>query len=108
MKISLSYIFFSVLVFINFIGCRKTEDHVLPPLTETYRKTDKHPFGTFVAYNQFRHLFDDRYVEEIDEPFDEVWKNIKSYATDKKYSLYFLITKNLVLNYDEVKAFLEY
>ncbi|MEP6597019.1 MAG: hypothetical protein ABJA71_13795 [Ginsengibacter sp.] len=41
-------------------------------------------------------------------PFDEVWNNIKEYSTDKKYSLYFLITKNLVLNFEEVKAFLDY
>ncbi|MEP6584498.1 MAG: DUF4350 domain-containing protein [Ginsengibacter sp.] len=89
-------------------GCRNAGKHALPPLNENYRKGDKEPFGTFIAYNEFRHLFGDRYVEDITDPFDEVWKNISSYSSGKKYSLYFLVTKNLVLNYAEVKAFLDY
>ncbi|MDQ6762446.1 MAG: hypothetical protein M3015_07440 [Bacteroidota bacterium] len=80
----------------------------MPSLNENYRKTGKEPFGTFVAYNGFRHLFGDRYVESVTEPFDEEWSKIKSYSTDKKYSLYFLITKNLVLNYSEAKSFIDY
>ncbi|MEO6637139.1 MAG: DUF4350 domain-containing protein [Ginsengibacter sp.] len=80
----------------------------IPSLKENYRKTDKAPFGTFVAYNTFKHVFGDRYVESITEPFDDVWSRIQSYSTGKKYSLYFLITKNLVLNYSEAKAFTDY
>ena len=108
MKISFIYKFFLSIVLLSCIGCKNSGKHALPPLNENYRKNDKQPFGTFVAYNQFRHLLGDRYVEDITDPFDEVWSNIKSYSTDKKYSLYFLITKNLVLNYAEVNAFLDY
>ena len=108
MKLSFIYKLFFIVAFISCMGCGSPGKHVLPPLNENYRKTDKQPFGTFVAYNQFSHLFGDRYVEDITDPFDEVWQNIKSYSTDKKYSLYFLVTKNLVLNYAEVEAFLDY
>ncbi|HEV8084487.1 MAG TPA: DUF4350 domain-containing protein [Chitinophagaceae bacterium] len=108
MKLFFIYRLFFITVFLSCTGCRNSGKRALPPLNENYRKTDKQPFGTFVAYNQFRHLFGDRYVEDITEPFDELWKNIKSYSTGKKYSLYFLVAKNLVLNYSEVKAFLDY
>ena len=81
---------------------------MLPSLSENYRKTDKQPFGSFVAYKEFRHLFNDRYIETVTDPFDEEWNDIKDYNDDNKYSLYFLVTKNLVLNYAEVKAFLDY
>ncbi|MEO6290328.1 MAG: DUF4350 domain-containing protein [Ginsengibacter sp.] len=108
LKLSFLYKLFIAIALISFTGCRKSGEHRLPSLNENYRKTDKQPFGTFVAYNQFKHLFGDRYVENITDPFDEVWNNIKSYSNDRKYSLYFLITKNLVLSYSEVKAFLDY
>lgn len=81
---------------------------VLPPLNEDYRKTDKRPFGSFIAYKEFKDLFNDRYVETVTDPFDEEWNVIKDYSSSKKYSLYFLVTKNLVLNYTEVNAFMDY
>ncbi|HEY5406102.1 MAG TPA: hypothetical protein VIJ92_03405 [Ginsengibacter sp.] len=81
---------------------------VLPSLNEGYRKTDKRPFGSFIAYKEFKNLFNDRYIETVTDPFDEEWNIIKDYSSSKKYSLYFLITKNLVLNYTEVNAFMDY
>lgn len=90
-----------------FTGCRQ-DKHVLPPLNENYRKSDKEPFGAFIAYKEFKNFFDNRYVATVKSPFDVEWKNIKDYSGDNKYSLYFLITKNLVLNYSEVKAFMDY
>jgi hypothetical protein len=89
------------------MGCNQGK-HTLPSLSESYRKSDKQPFGSFVAYSEFRHLFNDRYIETVTDPFDEEWNNIKDYSADRKYSLYFLITKNLVLNYSEVNAFMDY
>jgi hypothetical protein len=89
------------------ISCRQP-GRVLPPLNESFRKSDKQPFGGFIAYKEFKNLFKDRYVETVTDPFDEEWNNIKDYSDNKKYSLYFLITKNLVLNYSEVNAFMDY
>ena len=106
MKISafiFSFLFLSQLL----ISC-KQGGHILPSLNESYRKSDKQPFGSFVAYREFRHLFNDRYVETVTDPFDEEWNNIKDYSDDKKYSLYVLITKNLFLTYTEVNAFMDY
>ena len=89
------------------VSCRQS-GRVLPPLNESYRKSDKQPFGGFIAYKEFRNLFSDRYVETVTDPFDEEWNNIKDYSGGGKYSLYFLVAKNLVLNYTEVNAFLNY
>ena len=108
MKLSSIYKLIFLSLSIVAFSCRNSGKRVLPPLNENYRKTDKQPFGTFVAYNQFKHLLGDRYIEDVTEPFDDVWNNIKSYSKNNKYSLYFLVTKNLVLNYAEVKAFLDY
>ncbi|MEO8412777.1 MAG: DUF4350 domain-containing protein [Ginsengibacter sp.] len=101
---------FTYLIFFASISLNSCDQgkRVLPSLRETYRKTDKQPFGSFIAYGEFRHLFNDRYVEIVTDPFDEKWKDIQDYAVDKKYSLYFLVTKNLVLTYPEVKAFMDY
>ncbi len=105
MKFCPRYQFLLAFVLCAVLSCNKNK---IPSLNENYRKTDKEPFGTFIAYNNFKHLFGDRYVESVTEPFDDVWSRIKSYSTGKKYSLYFLITKNLVLNYSEAKALTDY
>ena len=45
-------------------GCRlQANDRRLPSLNENYRKTDKLPFGSFVAYNGFKHIFYKRTIE---------------------------------------------
>ena len=107
MKKKIRYILFFVCVAISIGSCIQS-GRVLPPLNEDYRKTDKRPFGSFIAYKEFKNLFNDRYVETVTDPFDEEWNVIKDYSSSKKYSLYFLITKNLVLNYTEVNAFMDY
>ena len=107
MKKKIRYILFFVCVAISISSCIQS-GRVLPPLNEDYRKTDKRPFGSFIAYKEFKNLFNDRYVETVTDPFDEEWNVIKDYSSSKKYSLYFLITKNLVLNYTEVNAFMDY
>jgi len=107
LKKKIRYILFFVCVAISISSCIQS-GRVLPPLNEDYRKTDKRPFGSFIAYKEFKNLFNDRYVETVTDPFDEEWNVIKDYSSSKKYSLYFLITKNLVLNYTEVNAFMDY
>jgi hypothetical protein len=102
-----AHIFFVVFLSQLLFSC-KQEKLLLPSLNESYRKSDKQPFGSFIAYKEFTHLFNDRYVETVTDHFDEEWNNIKDYSQDKKYSLYFLVTKNLVLNYTEVNAFMDY
>ncbi|MDB5222278.1 MAG: hypothetical protein JWN83_945 [Chitinophagaceae bacterium] len=77
------------------MSCHQQQVRSLPSLIETYKKDDKKPFGSYVAYNQFKKLFDDRYVETTVKPFDETWDEIKGYTSNTQYSLYFLLAKNL-------------
>ena len=79
----------------------------MPSLKESYRKTDKLPFGAFVAYKGFQSEFSDYWINIEQKPFDETWNQIRADA-DSTYSLYFLITKDLVLSVDEVNAMMEY
>ena len=101
MRSSFTYWFIAVAMF--FVSCRQDQSQYLPSLNETFRKDDKKPFGSYVAYNHFKNLFGNNYVETIETSFDETWNNIKDYSTDK-YSLYILVAKNLSLNYIEAEA----
>ncbi|MEJ7676013.1 MAG: DUF4350 domain-containing protein [Chitinophagaceae bacterium] len=90
------------------MSCRQEHGLLLPTLNETYKKNDKKPFGSFVAYNYFKNLFDDRYVETQAEPFDVTWKKIKNYSSGSQYSLYFLLAKNIELSDHEAEAMLDF
>ena len=106
MKRLLIYGLIAVLIFGAF-GCHLS-DKPLPSLKESYRKSDKLPFGAFVAYNGFQRLFNKRTIEIADNSFAYTWNNIRAYSSDGVYSLYFLITKNLVLKNNEVNALMSY
>jgi hypothetical protein len=74
----------------------------LPSLNETFKKDDKNPFGGYIAYNQVKRLFGYRYVQINEAPFDEAWQDI--YADSGRYSLYMLLTKNLIFSNNEADA----
>jgi len=105
LKIFLKYNFLILLV-ITFLGCQQNKKR-LPPLNESYRRTDKLPFGSFIAYKGFASEFPDYWINIADKPFDETWKGLRNESTNT-YSLYFLVTKNLILSTDEVNAMIEY
>lgn len=97
----------SLLLLLAFIsGCHQNEKK-LPSLTESYRKTDKLPFGSFIAYSGFKSEFSDYWINIAERPFTKTWYQLQNESTSK-YSLYFLITKNLLLSTDEVNAMVEY
>ncbi len=106
MKQFLIYGFLCVLFFTMLSSCNLQNRKRLPSLRESYRKMDKLPFGSFVAYNGFQSEFPDYWINIADKPFDQTWPTIKNNST--KYSVYFLITKNLLLSVDEVNAMIEY
>lgn len=87
-------------------GCKQQHKPRLPSLNETFKKDDKIPFGSYVAYNHFKKLFDDRYVEINEKPFDEAWELMEEYSDDTAYYLYVLITKNLAVSQNEADAIL--
>lgn len=102
------YIIFITSIILFLIGCTGDRKPQLPPLTETYRKTDKQPFGSFVAYDFIKKAFDNRYIQSVTDPFDEFWSDTKTYSQSDEPSLYLLITKNLVLSYTEVQSLMDY
>lgn len=87
-------------------GCHVQEQKGIPSLQETYRRTDKQPFGAFIAYQQFRSEFSGYWINVADKPFDDTWNEMKGNIS--RYSVYFLITKNLLLSTEEVNAMLEF
>lgn len=105
MKLVLKYNLFLLVIF-SFCSCQQNKKS-LPALSESYRRTDKLPFGSFVAYRGFKSEFPDYWINVAEKPFNETWKGLKSESTNT-YSLYFLVTKNLILSVDEVNAMVEY
>lgn len=99
LKLFFTYCF----VALSFFSCTQDQKPYLPSLNETFRKDDKKPFGSYVAYNHFKKLFNNNYVEITEKSFEDTWDNIKDYSTDK-YSLYVLIAKNLSVIYNEADA----
>jgi hypothetical protein len=89
------------------LSCNLQNQRKLPSLEETYRRTDKLPFGAYVAYNKIQSIFKDYGINVVKRPFDATWNNIRA-SSLTNYSLYFLITKNLVLNDEELAALLNY
>ena len=105
MKILLKYNLILLLIVAS-CGCQQNKKQI-PPLNESYRRTDKLPFGSFIAYKGFQSEFPDYWINIAQKPFTETWNQLK-YDSSTTYSLYFLITKNLILSVDEVNAMLEY
>ena len=108
MRLFSTYCLWSFLFLAGLNSCNFQQAKKFPSLKESYRKTDKLPFGCFVAFQRFKSIFPDYGINEVYEPFDKTWKNIRSNSAGNEYSLYFLITKNLVLKDNELSALLNY
>lgn len=90
------------------ISCGQQHTRSLPLLNESYRKDDTKPFGSYVAYNHFKALFDYKFIETTTQPFNKTWEDIKDYSSGTQYSLYFLIAKNIDVSKEEAGAMLEF
>ena len=106
MTLFFKYIAGIILVSFIISGCKQQQKHRLPSLNETFKKDDKIPFGSYIAYNHFKKLFDDRYIEINEKPFDEAWEVMEEYTNDTAYYLYVLLTKNLAVTQNEADAIL--
>lgn len=89
-------------------GCHKQQTRSLPLLNETYRKNDTKPFGGYVAYNHFKKVFNDAFVETINDPFNVEWNRIKDYSAETQYSLYFLVARNIQMSDEEAGAVVDF
>jgi hypothetical protein len=78
----------------------------MPSLNESYRKEDKKPFGTYVAFNEIKSIFYSNLFIRTNRssPFNKEWEQIKSSNTAYEHSMYVLITKNLILTPDAAEA----
>lgn len=90
-----------------FWNCDFQNNRRLPSLSESYRKTDKLPFGSYIAYKRFQAQFSGYWINVVDKPFNKTWNAIRDFSTSK-YSIYFIITKNLLLSEKEVYSMMEY
>ncbi len=96
------------LMLLILLACSCKQREALPSLNETYSYTDKKPFGGFVAFTYIRQLLENRFIDTNTKPFDVAWKEMKDYSSNTKYSLYILITKNLILTKPEADALINY
>lgn len=94
---------FLILSAIVFISCNPRANKYLPPLTETFSKNDKNPFGAYIAYRQLGTMFHRNTIKDKKQSFDKTWNNISDTG-----SMYICISDNLYLNEDEVRAMLAY
>ncbi len=106
MKIKYKYCLLCILIFSAFTGCIQSGKQA-PSLSESYRRTDKLPFGSFIAYKGFQSQFPDYWINIVEKPFDKTWEDLREDSV-ANYSLYFLITKNLVLSINQVNAMIAY
>ncbi len=97
-----------ILVTLSIGSCKEPRKELMPSLAETFQKTDKKPFGGFVAFNRIKELLDSRFIETNEDPFDEAWKNMHNYSSSTKHSLYILLTRNLITSYSEADAMIDY
>ena len=95
-------------LFLILLGCNRPHKSQLPSLNETFKKDDKKPFGSYVAYNHLKTLFDYKFVETTTVPFDKTWNDIKYYSSNTKYSLYFLLAKNIDVSKREAAAMVDF
>ncbi len=76
-------------------------------MKESYGSDEKIPFGCYVTYHRISQIFSDYSILSFDQPFD----SLSNYVTNdiqKGYSLYFLITKSLLLNDSDVNGLLDF
>lgn len=79
----------------------------LPDMSETYGPDEKIPFGAYITYHRIAQIYSDYRILPFDQPFDSL-SNYVSNDQQNGYSIYFLITKNLLLNEDDVTGLLAY
>jgi hypothetical protein len=75
----------------------------MPSLLETYSKTDKKPFGAYVAYHQMEEMFFRNSLHTMRRSFDKAWSEINDTS-----SLYVCISPAFFVNDREIEAIMSY
>ena len=104
----LSYCFSFIVAALLLASCESSSpenERKLMSLKETYSKTDKKPFGGYIARQQLEAMYMSNIIREKKESFDKTWDDIGVYDSS---SVYVCITPTLLLNEAEVDAMLDY
>src|SRR5258708_1034809 len=97
------YIFLIPVLPSCFSACNQNYCKKLFSLEETYSRTDKNPFGTYIAYRQMENMFSRNIIRDKRLPFDKTWASITDTA-----SLYVTFSNYLFVSEEEAKAMLDY
>ena len=97
------YLLLLPLLAVFFTACKKQPVKNMPPLNETFSKTDAAPFGTAIAYRQLENMYSRYTIRDKKQPFTKTWDEISDTA-----ALYVCITPYLFVNGEEIKAMMNY
>lgn len=100
-------IFIVLLLMLSSCTC-KNDDNVLPSLRETYRKNDALPFGSRVAFDYIESTFSKAKIVINYSNFTELSPIKVKGNLNSDNSIYFLLTKNLILNESEVQDMINF
>ncbi|MGC4103958.1 DUF4350 domain-containing protein [Ferruginibacter sp.] len=102
MKNKITHIFLLLMTVAGVLaGC--SNNSRIPSLEETFSRTDKKPFGAYIAYKQLENIFSSNSIRDKRQSFDKTWDDISDTA-----SLYVCFASILYTNEEEVKAMLDY
>ena len=103
-------------------ACRGCNEKQLPSLKETYQQNDKKPFGGYVAFKEFEIIKEQTSINVLTGPFIDLWDIIQNEEGEDekvneeeeeeyepaKNTVYFLITKNLLLDAYDINMLLSF
>ncbi|MEO6948787.1 MAG: hypothetical protein ABI123_04080 [Ginsengibacter sp.] len=102
------YIIFIALLLVVSSCNNKNDDKIIPSLHETYRKNDALPFGSRVAFDQIDSTFIGAKIVINYSNFTELSPIKMKGNLNRDNSIYFLLTRNLVLNESEVQDMINF
>ena len=108
------YTYCLILCLVALSACKGCNEKTMPSLKETYQQKDKKPFGGFIAFKEFEIILQQSDVNILTGPIIELWDLIKDEQDDQdekndpEYSLYFLVTRNLLLDDYDINTILSF
>ncbi|MEO7313623.1 MAG: hypothetical protein ABIW47_00445 [Ginsengibacter sp.] len=111
------YTYCLIICLVALSACRGCNQKKLPSLKETYQQNDKKPFGGFIAFKEFEIILKQTDINILTGPLIELWNLIKDEDDEEnkgnqdyvpEYALYFLVTKNLLLDAYDINTILSF
>lgn len=110
------YTYGLVFCLVVFSACRGCNEKKLPSLKETYQYNDRKPFGGFIAFKEFEIILQQQEINILKGPLIDLWDIIQNEKYDEEEdeyevsgnSLYFIVTKNLILDAYDINVLLSF